>query len=203
MGFADTSDSVRSLNLPCDLEFSKFCTFEGHNYTLPPSLFSFIRRQLCKSSLPSPVIPSFYCIITMHLHSLFFSSLCLLSCVYSYLNTVAATFLVFYFSRRPLHPSISDTSCQGEIIEGQRVGVDGQRDGGRVEASASLPVLCVPPGRVVIMVAIQGRGGEERLLSCRESEVSIGPEICGARKRYCIGYNIHSWDGRSRGAHTQ
>lgn len=199
MGFADTSDSVRSLNSPHDLEFSKFCAFEVHNYTLPlstsePSLLSFIRRQLCKSSLPSPVISSFYCTITMHLHSLFFSSLCLLSCVYSYLNSVAATFLFlyFFFSHRPFHPSISDTSCQGEIIEGQRVGVDGQRDGGRVEASASLPVLCVPPGRVVIMVAIQGRGGEERLLSCRESEVSIGPEICGARKRYCIGYNIHS-----------
>ena len=33
-----------------------------------------------------------------------------------------------------------------------------------------------------------------RLLSCRESEESIGAEICGARKRYCIGYNKHSGD---------
>lgn len=153
-----------------------------------PSLLSFIRRQLCKSS---PVIPSFYCTITMHLHSLFFSSSLCLS-THPAFTHILIWVLPIYFARRPLHPSIPDTSCRSEIIEGQRVGVDGQRDGGRVEASASPPVLHVPPGRVVIMVAIQGRGRAERLLSCRESEVSIGPEICGARKRYCIGYNIHS-----------
>lgn len=38
------------------------------------------------------------------------------------------------------------------------------------------------------------RGRAVRLLSCRESEESIGTEICGARKRYCIGYNKHSRD---------
>ena len=35
---------------------------------------------------------------------------------------------------------------------------------------------------------------EVPLLSCRESELSIGPEICGAGKSYCIGYNKHSGD---------
>lgn len=137
----------------------------GHNYTLPlstsePSLLSFIRRQLCKSS---PVIPSFYCTITMHLHSLFFSSSLCLSARPAFTH-ILIWFLPLYFSRRPLHPSIPDPSCRGEIIEGQRVGVDGQRDGGRVEASASLPVLRVPPGRVVIMVAIQGRGARGAII---------------------------------------
>lgn len=39
-------------------------------------------------------------------------------------------------------------------------------------------------------------------MSCRESEESIGTEICGARKSYCIGYNKHSGDTFGKSARS-
>lgn len=95
--------------------------------------------------------------------------------------------------------------------------MDGQRDGGRVEASASLPVLCVPPGRVVIMVAIQGRGersdyclvGSQRYRSAQKyvvrergtvSDIIYTPETAGAEAHT---HNNTKYQPRDTHVHTQ
>ncbi len=56
-------------------------------------------------------------------------------------------------------------------------------------------------GRSVIMVVMEWER-EVRLLSCRESEESIGPEIWGARKSRCVRYNNHPLPGAYTHTHT-
>lgn len=151
----------------------------------------------------------------MHLHSLFFYSLCLSSCVYSYLNMVPDTFFCLPSSTPSLHLWHLLSGWNNRRTEGRGGRTEGWRKGG----SVGLPPCFVrSPGEGGNNGSHTGEGGErsdyclvgsQRYRSAQKyvvrergtvSDIIYTPETAGAKAHT---HNNTKYQPRDAHVHTQ